>query len=426
MPRLLLIAPYFPPIGVVGAKRPLMLARHLPALGWTPVVLAADPAGERNDPSLLDALPADLEVVRQYRAPFSRRPAAPGSARTAGPGATFLGWDPGYFTPLDRYLWGTPAAVRAGRRLVDTHGLKAVLVSADPWSGLLAGLAVARSRRLPLVVDLRDPWSLQQAKMRLTPPPVRALVRMLESRVFRRSAAIVLNTEAAREAYVEAYRGRVPAESFHAVRNAFDPGLFRAASPARSARWTVVHYGQFRRLVPADPLLEGFARFVARAGLAPAAARLLLVGGVPPTVAARATELGLDPYLEVRPPVPYAESLAVLVEADALALIATGGMALTVPAKLYDYMAAGRPILALTDQPEPARLVSEGQLGEVAPPGSPEAVAEALLRLHRRTMAPDRGALDPARLERFGAREQARAMAAILDRAVSAGAPESG
>lgn len=426
MSRLLLIAPYFPPIGVVGAKRPLMLTRHLPAHGWTPVVLAADPAGERADASLLDAVPPDIEVVRCYRAPLSRAPSAPPSGVTDGPRRTLFGWDPGNFTPTDRYLWGTPAAIRAGRALVDAHDLKVVLVSADPWSGLLAGLAVARSRRLPLVVDLRDPWSLQQAKMRLTPPPVRALIRALERRVFRRASAIVLNTDSARDAYVAAYRGVVPAERFHAVRNAFDPGLFQAAPAAPSPRWTVLHYGHFRRLVPAEPLLQGFARFIALAGRTPADTRLLLVGSLPRSAAARAAELGLTPYLEVRPPMPYAGSLSLLGAADVLALIATGGMALTVPAKLYDYLAAARPILALTDQPEPVRLVAGGGLGEVAPPDEPEEVARALLRLWDRTRGPGRGALEPARLEGFTAGAQARAMARILDGVASAGAAEPG
>ncbi len=41
MKTVLLITPYFPPMGVVGAKRPLHLCRHLPSEGWRPVVLAA-------------------------------------------------------------------------------------------------------------------------------------------------------------------------------------------------------------------------------------------------------------------------------------------------------------------------------------------------------------------------------------------------
>jgi hypothetical protein len=48
MPTVLLITPYFPPMSVVGAKRPLNLVRHLPRFGWQPVVLAGDPAGENR------------------------------------------------------------------------------------------------------------------------------------------------------------------------------------------------------------------------------------------------------------------------------------------------------------------------------------------------------------------------------------------
>lgn len=415
MPKLLLIAPYFPPIDVVGAKRPLMLTRHLPALGWTPIVLAADPAGEPTDESLLQAVPQDLVVDRSYRAPFRRARPAARSAITAGAHTTLFGWDPGYFTPFDRYLWGTPAAIRAAHRLAERHAVSAVMVCADPWSGLLTGLTVARQRRLPLIVDLRDPWSLQVAKMRLSPPPTRALVRSIERRIFQRASAIVLNTEGARAAYVEVYRGRVPAERFHAIRNAFDRELFRPAAPAPSPRFTVLHYGHFRRLVPAEPLLEGFACFVQAGRLAPEAARLLVVGSLPRPAEERARALGILAYLEVRPSMPYAESLDLLGGADVLALIATGGMALTLPAKLYDYLAAGRPILAVTDQPEPARLVSENDLGEVADPARPEEIAAALGRLKARTLGPGRGALDPTRLEQFGAAAQAKAFARVLE-----------
>ncbi|MGK0362418.1 MAG: hypothetical protein ACI9U2_004739, partial [Bradymonadia bacterium] len=58
----LLISPYFPPMGVSGAKRALHLARNLPAHGWRPVVLAAKPINERHDPTLDDCVPTDTVV----------------------------------------------------------------------------------------------------------------------------------------------------------------------------------------------------------------------------------------------------------------------------------------------------------------------------------------------------------------------------
>jgi len=424
--RLLVIAPYFPPIGVVGAKRPLMLARHLPRYGWTPVVLAADPAGEPNDPSLLEAVPPELVVRRVLRAPFGRGRSRGPAGVTGGPGRSVLGWDPGYFTPFDRYLWGAPAAIRAADRLAGQHGVAAVHVCADPWSGLLVGLAVALRRRLPLIVDLRDPWSLQRAKMRLAPPPTRALIRATEARGFRRAARVVLTSDAARDAYRDAYHGRIPAGRFVRIRNAFDPGLFAPGAAELPRRWTVLHFGHFRRLVPAEPLLEGFARFVRAEALPPEACCLLLLGSIPAPERARARALGLDPYLEVHPPVPYRQSLAQLRAAHVLALVTTEAMALTVPAKLYDYFAARRPILAITDQPEPGRLVAGSGAGEVVPPADPDAVAAALVRLRARTAGPGGGEISPAAVQPFSAEAQAQAFAALLDEVVSGSAGAGG
>jgi glycosyltransferase involved in cell wall biosynthesis len=414
MPSVLVIAPYFAPMSVVGAKRPLMLVRHLPRFGWNPVVLTAPPGLENIDPSLSAAIPAGVPVVRRYG------PA--GRARTAGPGTVprervrrLLAWDAGYLTPFDRYLWSTPAAIRTALGLVREHRPRAIHVCADPWSPLLAGLALHRRTGLPLVVDLRDPWSLQASKMALRPPPTRWAVRAAESRIFRAASKIVLTAEECRAAYTEAYRNRVPGERFTVIRNAFDAGLFDDLPAEPSRGFSVLHFGHFRRLAPGEPLLRGFARFVARGGLSPEAVRLTLVGQIREEEQRLVSELGLDSFVDCRAPVPYRESLGLLRSADVLALVTMAGMALTIPAKLYDYFAARRPILAVTDQPEPARLISDAGAGLAARPDDPEAIAIALERLRARVAAADRGEVSEQAVAPFRAEAQAERFAAVLD-----------
>src|SRR5438093_6585684 len=65
MKTVLMIAYNFPPEGSAGAYRPLRFVRHLPSFGWLPIVisLATDVYG-RYDPSLLDMVPRDTEVIR--------------------------------------------------------------------------------------------------------------------------------------------------------------------------------------------------------------------------------------------------------------------------------------------------------------------------------------------------------------------------
>jgi glycosyltransferase involved in cell wall biosynthesis len=401
-------------MSVVGAKRPLHLVRHLPHFGWSPVVLAGDPASENVDPSLMEALPPDLPVSYGYGLPLHDRVDRPSTRAREAPRPLF-GWDLGYLNPLDSYWWKARAGLREARRLIAVHRPSAVVVCANPWSPLLVGATLAGADGLPFVADLRDPWSLQTAKMALRPPVTRWMVSRLEERVFRAARRVVLNTEECRDAYIEAYQGRLPAERFTCIRNAYDLGLFDNVVPARPGRFTVLHFGYFRRLVPAEPLLRGFARFATREGVSPERAALKLVGEVREEDRLLAVSLGLEPYLEIGSPVPYREGLALLRGADVLALVTVGGMALTVPAKLYDYLGARRPILAVTDQPEPARLVEEAHAGLAAPPDDPDRIADAIVVLRKRCEAADRGELPAEAVERFGAEEQSRRFSEVLD-----------
>jgi len=441
----LMIAPYFPPVGVSGAKRALHLARHLPQHGWQPVVLAAQPGLEPQDPRLAAAIPPELLVSRSYVGPLRpalgrlaglrarlagavRRPGPSAQTKAGGqgppsapaPAARLMPWHPSYLTPFDRYLVDTPWGFAEGLRLIRRHALQAIHVCADPWAPLLTGWALASATGLPLVVDLRDPWSLQEAKMALRPPPTRWLLRRCERALFEQAARVVLNTEAARSAYVSAYAGRVPGERFVAIRNAFDRGLF--SEPAQTEQspddpFVVLYFGRFRLFVGPEQLLEGFGRFVRRAGLSPAQARLRFVGGLRPQDRVRGAELGLDARVEERRPVPFVDSLQVLRSAHVLALVIEPNCPLQIPGKLYDYLAAGRPVLAVSANPEADRILADTQAGVAVPWGRPDEVAAGFERLHRQVRADGGWRPDEARLAPYAAASQARRFAAVLSEA---------
>jgi len=415
MPRLLLITPFFPPMSRVGAKRPLMLARHLPAAGWEVVVLTAPRGWDPEDPELERLVPPAVEVVREYcgRPPRARPtpPAAPAAASAPG----FFS-NP-YLSPFDRFLSQVPRAVRAARALVAARGIDVISVCADPFTALFTGALTSRATGVPFVADLRDPWALQAAKQAMRPAPSRWMVHRSERWAFRRAAEIVVNTGEALEAYRQAYAGTLPPERFHEVRNAFDLGMFDPPVVSRPDRFTVLHFGQFRLLVPAAPLLEAFARFVKERHLSPDKARLAVTGTFRAEDRAHAERLGLEPYLEVQPDVPYRRSLGLLRSAHVLAFALDRRMEMTIPAKLYDYLAARRPIAALCDQPEPARMVTESGSGLVADPADPAAGAERLGRFYDRFLADGLPDLPSEAAAPYSAPVQAERFAAVLERA---------
>lgn len=418
----LLISPYFPPMGVSGAKRALHLARNLPAQGWQPVVLAAQPVNERHDPTLDDCVPPDAIVdygingairpALKARAEARASGAKPASAPKAPRPGIFdaLPWDSGFLSPFDRYIVDVPATWRAAVRLIKQHRPEVIHVSCDPWSPLIVARALRRRFKIPLVVDFRDPWSLHEGKMKLRPPPTRAALRLFELGLFKDAAKVILNTEASRDVYVEAYAGRIPAERFCAIRNAFDEGLFLPGAPVKRDRFVVSYFGRFRKFVEPDALFEGFARFVAAEG----PAILQIIGGMSDEHRARAAQFGIAEHLEVIPPVPFRESLPVLQSADVLAMVINPASHLQIPGKLYDYLAAGRPILAVSANAEADRILASTQAGISAPHGDPAAIAAALGRLRTAGLTPDAAAV-----ESFSARAQARRVADVYAQATA-------
>jgi len=431
---ILLISPYFPPMNVIGSKRALNLARHLPSRGFRAVVLAAPIDGEARDPRLLELLPHDLAVSYAFAGPLRRRRSR-GSAPPALPrsgGRTRSRGDRGaralasrfrlamsFVSPFDKLVGGVPAAIRAGLALVARHEPRIVHVNADPWSGVLAGVGIARAARLPLVVDMRDPWALHDFKRAARFAPARWATDLAELACLAPADRIVLNTRAACDAYRARYRAVIPPERFDFVRNAFDPDVYEGYRPEVTPRspedpFVVLYFGSLRLTVSAQVLLDGFGAWVRRRGLSPAAARLAFVGKVEARDLEAVRRSGLAPYVDVRPAVSIREAMPILRDADVLVALNPPGYRLTVPGKLYDYFASGRPIVVVASNEEIGELLASVGAGEATPWADPR-LPECFDRVYR---ARARGSLPTdlaARAGRFAVDHQVDAFARIYD-----------
>lgn len=421
----LYVTPYFPPSTALGGKRALTLARRLPAHGWLPVVLAAPPLTGSTDPSLRALVPAGVPVAYEFRGglrplvgPVARWLHRGAARERAGRRAARPFARAPYLTPLDQYAWDIPGAVRAGARLVRTFRPAAIVVGADPWSGLVVGRRLSRRFGLPLVADLRDPWSIFAVKMARRPALVRAIVRRLERRFFRAAARIVVNSQTCRDAYRERYRGVLPPERFVAIRSAADPDLFDDGVEPAGDAFTVHYFGSFRDFVPGAPLLEGFARFVRERALGPAAARLVFYGERAGAEAAHAERLGVAGHVDWRPALPLRASLRALRAASVLAVIVAPEAVLLIPSKLWDYLAAGRPILAVSASLEIDDIVTRTGAGIAVPYHDPARIAAGLAVLFERRH--EKFHVPPAALEPFGAAEMSRRFADVLTEAAGA------
>jgi glycosyltransferase involved in cell wall biosynthesis len=383
--RLLYLSPYFPPLARVGALRPLKFVRHLGAHGWEVVVLADLWSGDPWDVDLAAAIPPEVQVVRGW----SRRAAPAEAAWRAGrlpdaPAAPRGGpprWLPAALNnpellPLGEHGPRIPFALAATRRLLAAQRFDAVLVNCDPFAAALVAARAAAERGLPLLVDLRDPWALCELRRPLRPRPIRALIDALERRVVDQAAAVVLNTEATRDDYRRHYAD-LPAERFVAIRNHSDADLIGAGQHAGFDRFTVLFLGNFGRFIRPDALIAGLAA-LRRRGVPADALQLVFTGAFPPEGWALARAAGVEDWLRPHPRVPHRATGAVMAAADLLVLLVQPGVRQRLAAKLFDYLVAERPIVAVGDNPELAELLAASGAGAMVGHGDPEALADQL------------------------------------------------
>jgi glycosyltransferase involved in cell wall biosynthesis len=391
--RALLVAPYFPPRRRVGSLRPFRFACYLEQFGWEPLVLCLATPGEAL--SAGEARHSEHVARIEMGTPFdrTRRHASgdfgvaarrvhpqPASDRSQRAGARWLSTLDAW-VPLD--TWAPLLAWHTRRLLPRLERLAPALIfsTADPWSSHLAGAWLARRLGVPWIADFRDPWTLCPYRGR-GPRLTRSINRAFERHVFERASHATFTTERTLARYQAAYPDA--ASRMSCVPNGFDTALLADAVDAEleplpaAAPVSLCFFGRFRALSPARAILLALGRLLERQPRARGKIRLVAVGELPPEDAALARQLGISDAFQSIAAVPYEQTLRLLRAHDVSLLSTAPERDDIVPAKLWDYLAARRPILSLGQNPDVAELLAARSAGLQLGPDATERIAELL------------------------------------------------
>ena len=440
-PRVLVVAYCFPPHAAIGTHRTLRLVSHLVDRGWQVDILTARPRAYLPstpvDDSLLSRVPGDVRVVRsgalrgftklgRFLEPFKNRTRGVQSAAStvSNPSdAKKLGikvlLEELWAMPDKDVGWLTPALLRAVPAFA-TRRPDVIFSSAPPWTTHLVAGSLASLFRCPWVADFRDPW-VRSPWTRYRTNAAVAIARRLESAVVRKAATVLFTTNAARHEFAE-YYGPEAARKFQVVTNGCDPTELGAPESVPSdGPFLLLHAGTLYGGRSPVPLLRALASLRRSSVSAAACLRLRFLGstGFPGVdLPAMCRALGLQDVVEFLPRVDRVESLREMRRASALVIL-QGGTAMAIPGKLYEYLAAGRPLLALGEPGEMTQLVRAHRLGVTALPGDVTEIERALATL----LAWSRRPFTPARPSLYDGRLRAAEMAAILERVIPARVP---
>jgi glycosyltransferase involved in cell wall biosynthesis len=409
----LVVAYDFPPHAAIGTMRTLRLVRQLSENGWDVTVVSSSPRtyldGTPTDPKLERQVPSSVRVIRASalrpfdwltralkRAPSGSRSSSPLSSSDSpalnksvrsGPVRSFKDWlDAVLSIPDKESGWILPATVRGiVAMLRQRPGV--LYSSAPPWSGQVVALLLKLVFRSPWVADFRDPWARAPARDWGKPFRQRAAA-VLERLVVRHADAVVFVTPANMAEFTSLY-GPSAARKFHVVPNGCDPSEFRGLAPAAPdpERFVLLHAGSIYAVRNPLPIVRAIAGLVEKGLIGRNGFRLRFLGWVPADGGLRdeCRRLGIEDVVEFVPRVTRTESLVEMLSASALLLIQTG-TTMSIPGKAYEYIAAGRPILALTQEGDTAALVRASGNGVVVGADDPqESIESGILEVIRRS-----------------------------------------
>jgi glycosyltransferase involved in cell wall biosynthesis len=323
----LIVANPYPPMVSAGTTRVVRFLRHLPEHGWEPTVLAAAGAGAAPVP----------EGVRVVRAPVLM----PRRLLGGGPRSTRVNrW---VSVPDPYFPWIAPA-VSMGLRLLRNERFDAVFSSSPRPSVHLVAATLARLTGLPWLADYRDPWSTYQFREYPTRAH-REAHRRLEAAALRCAAAVT----AVNQPIVDDLVMRHPWLSGHVrvLPNGYDPGE-ACEDVALGPGFWIAHTG---RLYGREQQVSAFLGALAAL---PDDVRALFVGVDENRVLPEASRLGVAARVRVEPFVSHGRALGYQRAADALLLV-NGRRPESMSSKVFEYLAAGRPVFAISPSGSAAR-----------------------------------------------------------------------
>lgn len=401
----LMFAFYFPPFGQsTGRQRTLSFVRHLPALGWRPVVITArESAYPAIDAKTLSEIPAGAEVLRAWGMDIVRI-------------ASIHGAYPRWLATPDRYNTWAISAIRTGLTAARAYEPHALWATFPLPSALLAALAVHRATGIPLVADLRDPLVYEAWP---TNAWDRAVYAWIERRVVRAAAAVVVTTRGACAMYRERYR-ELPPERFQVIANGVEdeaPGP--ATLPTKGGPITLLHSGLMESPDRDPGAFFAALRLLANRGdLPPEGLRVVLrASGREPAYAELARAQRVESLIDLAPAIARDQALAEQANATGLLVFQGPQCNRQVPAKAYEYLAGRRPIVGLThkDGDTYALLKNEWGVPYVADMNSPEEIAETLTRFFADVRAGQAYVPPPALIDRYSRRARANDLARLLE-----------
>jgi glycosyltransferase involved in cell wall biosynthesis len=351
MKQLLMVSYHYPPDGSSsGVLRTSKFSKYLSNYGWLPHILTVkEGLYSVTDYELIGDIPSEAVVYRTLALDSARHLAVNGHHLAI-------------FTIPDRYVTWFPFGAVRGLLALRKAPIRALYSTSPPPTAHLIAAFLKVISGLPWVADFRDPW-IEEGIYPLPGTLRFRLEAALERLIVRKADRLIVTTPLLRKDFLARYP-ELPADKIKVIYNGYDEADFAALrKPAASGRFEILHAGlvtpEFR---DPFPVLNVVSSLIANADLLCDEVQVTFLGGGSYTQSAKFREqiaqLRLDKVVKVSERISHKEALQRSQQATVLLLLqASDDTRSLIPAKAFEYLRSGRPIIALTFEGSTANLL---------------------------------------------------------------------
>ena len=432
MKKVLIITYYWPPSGGAGVQRWLKFVKYLREYGWEPIVFTAE-GGEVPvlDHSLKNDIPDNVEVLREpIWEPYSAYKKLIGQKKEDKIQTGFLTenkkpklmerlsiWVRGnLFIPDARKFWIKPSVKNLSNYL-NENKVDVIVSNGPPHTTHMIGLALKKKFNIPWLADFRDPWTNIDFydKLMLSKWADKKHHR-LEDAVIKHADALVTVSPNWAKDFKEQSK-----HDFNVIYNGFDEKDFSDKEVELDQKFSIVHIGSMNKdrnphnlwevLGEICSEIEGFSKDL----------EIKMVGPTDIAIKNALIENNLSENINKIDYVPHSEVVTYLLGAQLLLLPIndTPNSLGVIPGKLFEYLAARRPIICIGPLTgDSCRIINETEAGYTFSFNNKFDLKTALISLYDEFAETGKVECSSNSIEKFSRRNLTGQMAELLNEIV--------
>ncbi len=401
--KVLIITYYWPPSGGAGVQRWLKFSKYLREFGWEPVIYTPkNPEAPAYDNSLLNDIPEGITIIKTpIWEPYEYYRKLVGMKKGEKVNAGFLNerkkpglsenisvWIRGnFFIPDARKFWIKPSVKFLSQYLPD-NPVDVIISTGPPHSMHLIALGIKRKLNIPWLADFRDPWTeidfYDQLKL-----------SFFADRKHKRLEKLVL-AHADRVTTVSNNWSKdlfnICNRRIDVVTNGFDPDDFSNLPGKTDDKFTITHVGSLNKDRNPQFLWTTLRSICLENKQFEADLVIQFIGKTDILVFEQLENAGLSDKAVKIDYLPHQEVIVKSAQSQVLLLLInnTPNMMGIIPGKIFEYLAAERPIICIApEEGDSANIINESEAGKVIGFGNSELLKQTILEMYERYLKGD-------------------------------------